>query len=107
MTEYRVVLVTSPDEESAANIARSLVEEGLAACVNIVARVRSIYSWKGAVHDDAETLLLIKTRTDLVQALIKTVQSRHPYDVPEVIALPIEAGSLPYLSWIAEVTRRS
>lgn len=107
MTDYRVVLVTAPGEETAATIARHLLEQGLAACVNIVPRVRSIYTWKGAVHDDAESMMLIKTRADLVTSLIKTVQAQHPYEVPEVIALPIEAGSHPYLNWITEVTRRS
>jgi periplasmic divalent cation tolerance protein len=95
-----VVLVTAPDAESAARIARTLIEEGLAACVNLVPGMRSIYRWQGAVQEDAESLLIAKTRAGLVPALAARVRALHPYELPEVIALPVVAGSEPYLDWV-------
>jgi len=95
-----VVLVTAPDAEVGARIARALVAEGLAACVNLVPGVRSIYRWQGAVHDDAEVLLIAKTRAALVSALGDRVRALHPYELPEVIALPVATGSEPYLEWL-------
>jgi periplasmic divalent cation tolerance protein len=95
-----VVLVTVPDHETAAGLARRLVEEGLAACVNVVPGVRSIYRWQGALQEDAEILLIAKTRAALVPALAARVGALHPYELPEVIALPVVAGSEPYLDWV-------
>lgn len=95
-----VVLSTFPDAEKAAQVARVLVDERLAACVNLVASVRSIYRWQGAVHDDAEVLLIAKTRAALVSALGDRVRALHPYELPEVIALPVATGSEPYLEWL-------
>ena len=95
-----VVLVTAPDSEVAAELARRLVEEGLAACVNLVPGVRSIYRWQGAVQEDAEILLIAKTRATLVDALAARVRALHPYELPEVIALAVAAGSEPYLDWV-------
>jgi periplasmic divalent cation tolerance protein len=100
-----VVLVTCPTAERAAEIARAVVEERLAACGNVVPGLRSIYRWEGKVQDDAEALLVLKTTRERFEALRERVLALHPYQVPEVIALPIEAGSAPYLAWIAEETR--
>jgi periplasmic divalent cation tolerance protein len=99
-----LVMVTAPDQTSAAAIGRALVQEGLAACVNLVGPIRSIYRWEGAVADEAEYLLLIKTRRELYTALETRVRALHSYQVAEVIALPIECGSAPYLHWLAQVT---
>jgi periplasmic divalent cation tolerance protein len=102
VTSARVVFVTCPDEECAVALARSLVEKRLAACVNVVQNVRSIYRWEDQVQQDTEVLLVVKTRVDRVAALTSTVQQEHPYDVPEVVVLPVEQGSRAYLSWIDE-----
>lgn len=95
-----VVLVTAPDAEVGARIGRALVEEGLAACANLVPGIRSIYRWEGAVHDDAEVLLILKTRAALSAALAARVRALHPYQLPEVLALPVAGGSEPYLDWV-------
>ncbi len=99
-----VVLVTAPSADKAAEIARALVEERLAACGNVVPQVRSIYRWEGAVQDEAEALLVLKTTRERFEALRARVLSLHPYQVPEVIALPVEAGHGAYLEWIAGST---
>lgn len=99
-----VVLVTAPDLAVGAEIARRLVEEGLAACVNLVPGVRSIYRWQGAVQEDAEILLIAKTRAARVDALAARVRALHPHELPEVIALAVVAGSEPYLDWVRAVS---
>jgi periplasmic divalent cation tolerance protein len=104
MTDALVVLVTTPSAELAAGLARTLVEERLAACGNVLPGVRSLYRWEGEVHDDTEALLVLKTSRARFEALRERVLSLHPYDVPEVLALPVEAGSAPYLAWIAGET---
>jgi len=105
-TTYAVVLVTVPNKEVARSVAHHLVENRLAACANIISTVESIYSWEGKIQQDEEVLLLIKTRMELVEgSLIPAVKSIHPYEVPEIIALPVTAGSQSYLNWISEVTR--
>jgi periplasmic divalent cation tolerance protein len=105
MTDALVVLVTAPTPERAAEIARALVEERLAACGNVVPGISSIYRWEGKVQDDQEALLVLKTARDRFEALRERVLALHPYQVPEVIALEVEAGSAPYLAWIASETR--
>ena len=95
-----VVLVTAPDPEVGAQLARRLVEEGLAACVNLVPGVRSIYRWQGALQEDAEILLIAKTRAALLDALVARVRALHPYELPEVVALAVAGGSAPYLDWV-------
>src|SRR5262245_23542546 len=95
-----VCFVTFPDEETARRVARALVEERLAACVNVIGGVRSIYSWKGSVCDDAEVMGVVKTTAARFEALRARVAALHPYEVPEVIALPVEAGHAPYLDWL-------
>lgn len=98
----RVALVTAPDAETGARIGRTLVEERLAACVNLVPGVRSIYRWEGAVEDDAEVLLVVKTTVARAEALAARVPEVHPYDVPEVLLLPVAEGSAPYLQWVRD-----
>ena len=100
--EKIVVLVTVPNEEEAARIARALVEERLAACANIIPSVRSIYRWKGEVCDDSECLLVIKTLWDRFDDLERRVKELHSYEVPEVIALRVVKGSEEYLDWVEE-----
>jgi periplasmic divalent cation tolerance protein len=97
-----VVFSTFPSPEQAAEVARTLVGEQLAACVNLVPAVRSIYRWQGAVHDEAETLAIVKTTSARLAALQARLVELHPYDVPEVIALPVTDGHAPYLAWIAD-----
>ncbi|MGQ9511353.1 MAG: divalent-cation tolerance protein CutA [Thermaceae bacterium] len=99
-----VVLITVPTEEKAKEIARALVEENLAACVNIVPGLTSIYRWKGEVVEDKELLLLVKTTTHRFPALRERVLALHPYTVPEIIALPIVEGHKDYLDWLRENT---
>ena len=103
-TEEIVVFVTAPGEEEAAKIALALVEAKLAACVNIIRDIRSIYAWQGNIEDDSELLLIIKTRKSLFDDLSAKVGELHSYDLPEVIALPIVDGSKEYLKWIGEST---
>lgn len=98
-----VVYVTCPPDP-APDLARALVQERLAACVNIVSSVRSFYTWKDAICDDAEVLMVIKTRETLFERLRAKVVELHPYDLPEVIALPIIAGHPEYLRWVEEST---
>jgi periplasmic divalent cation tolerance protein len=99
-----VVYVTVPPDTTGRALARALVEERLAACVNLLP-VESIYQWQGQVEEGAELLLVIKTRRALLDPLSARVRALHPYSVPEVIALPIEAGWPPYLQWIAAETQ--
>ena len=99
-----VVYVTAPNEDEATGIAKALVEAKLAACVNIISNIRSIYSWQGNLEDDSEVLMIIKTRKQLFDSLTVEVKKLHSYDVPEIIALPISLGSEDYLGWIREST---
>jgi periplasmic divalent cation tolerance protein len=102
---YIVVLCTAPDAQVGAEIGRGLVEQQLAACVNIVPGLRSIYSWQGEVKDDGEVQLLIKTRRARFEAVAQWIRANHPYTEPEIIALPIIAGSSTYLDWISAHTQ--
>jgi periplasmic divalent cation tolerance protein len=95
-----IVLCTFPTGERAAEVARTIVGEGLAACVNLVPQVRSIYRWQGALCDDAEQLALIKTTAAGFEALRLRLLALHPYDTPEIVALPLVAGHAPYLDWV-------
>lgn len=103
-SEPIVVYITAPGEEEAAVLARVLVEAKLAACVNMVSNVRSIYSWQGKIEDDRELLMIIKTQRHLFDRLAAKVREIHSYDVPEIIALPIVEGSPDYLRWLREST---
>ncbi|MDP2972827.1 MAG: divalent-cation tolerance protein CutA [Deltaproteobacteria bacterium] len=104
MSEPIVVLITCGSEEEALNISRALVEEQLAACVNLISPIRSIYRWEEKIWDEKEWLLIIKTQRIRFDELEKKVKSFHSYSVPEIIALPIIAGSSSYLDWLAEMT---
>jgi periplasmic divalent cation tolerance protein len=100
MTDKIVVLSTCETQEEAAALARHLVELQLAACVNIVGNIRSVYRWKDAIEDAAEWLLVIKSRRDLFAALQSEIGKKHSYEVPEVLALQVIDGSASYLSWL-------
>jgi periplasmic divalent cation tolerance protein len=100
-----VVFVTVPTEEVGKKIARKIVENRLAACVNITGGITSIYWWDEQVQEDSEKMLIIKTKIQLFPKLQETVKAYHPYSVPEIIALPLVEGSKPYLDWISEETR--
>ena len=102
MYEFIVVFVTAGSSAEGERLARALVEERLAACVNRIAAVQSVYRWQGEVEQSVEELLVIKTRADLFTALEKRVRELHSYAVPEVIALPIIDGSESYLQWLGE-----
>ncbi|XP_011881966.1 PREDICTED: protein CutA homolog [Vollenhovia emeryi] len=99
---HSVAYVTVPDDAVAKSLARGLVENKLAACVNIIPRITSIYEWKGKIQEEPELLLMIKTRTETVDALTQYVIKNHPYTVCEVISLPIHNGNPDYLKWISE-----
>jgi periplasmic divalent cation tolerance protein len=103
--QFLIVFVTVPDGEVAARVGRTLVEEKLAACVNIVPGLRSIYEYGGKVCDDAEVLCLFKTRRALYPALRDRLTALHPYEVPEIIAVLLAEGNAPYLAWLANGTR--
>jgi periplasmic divalent cation tolerance protein len=105
MSEALVVLTNCPDDEVADRIARTLVENGLAACVNRLARASSIYRWQGAIERATETPLLIKTTRERYPEVEQAIRSLHPYEVPEIVALAIEAGFAPYLRWIVDETQ--
>lgn len=100
---HSVAYVTVPDDAVAKRLARGLVENKLAACVNIIPRLTSIYEWEGKIQEESELLLMIKTRTEKVDTLTKYVKENHPYTVCEVISLPIQNGNSDYLKWISEV----
>lgn len=102
MTETVVVLVTAPSAEKAVEIARVVVQEKLAACGNVLPGIRSIYAWEGEMHDDAEALLVLKAPRKRLQELCDRVVALHPYDVPEVIGLPVEGGNERYIDWIIQ-----
>jgi periplasmic divalent cation tolerance protein len=102
VSERVVAFSTVGKAEDAERIARALVEWRLAACVNVVPGLVSIYRWKGAVQRDGEVLLVIKTRTERLEALREALAALHPYEIPELLALPVEAGHPPYLAWLDE-----
>jgi len=99
-----VVFITVSSEDEAAKIAKALVENKLAGCVNIIKNIRSIYSWQGKIEDEPEVLMIAKTQKHLFDSLMKKVKELHSYTVPEIIALPIVEGSEEYLKWLREVT---
>jgi len=107
LTDAAIVVLTNlPDQESARILARRLVEGRLAACVNIGASVESIYHWHGQIETGNEVPIAIKTRQVLFSEVEAAIREIHPYDLPEVIALPISGGSVAYLDWINAETRR-
>lgn len=104
-TDCRLVFCTCPDQETAARIAERLVGERLAACVNLLPGLTSIYRWQGAIEHATEVLLLIKTVAGRLPALTETLRGLHPYTVPEIIALPITDGLPDYLTWVSTCTQ--
>jgi len=103
--DFVVVFVTAPSAEVAANLAKVLVTEKYVACVNILPGLRSIYAWEGKMCDEQEVLCVLKTRRSLFAAVRERVVALHPYQVPEIIALPLVDGSAPYLAWLRDETR--
>jgi periplasmic divalent cation tolerance protein len=101
----RIVLTTTATPEEARTLSRTLVEEGLAACVSIVPSIESVYRWEGKIESANETMLLIKTAKEHLAALEQRLRAVHSYDVPEFLVLPLEAGSAPYLKWLDENLR--
>ncbi|MCE5194004.1 MAG: divalent-cation tolerance protein CutA [Nitrospiraceae bacterium] len=104
LIENIIVFITAQNEEKAVNIAKALVQEKLAGCVNIVKNIRSIYTWQDKIEDESEVLMIIKTKSSLFEKLNAKVKALHSYTVPEIIAIPIVNGSDDYLKWLNEVT---
>lgn len=104
-SDHAVILSTAPSVEVAETIVRTLVSEHMIACGTILPGATSIYTWDGAVHHASEVQLLLKTCTELAPTTAARLAELHPYDVPEVLILPVTAGSEPYLQWITDVTR--
>ncbi len=98
-----VVFSTFPDPDLAAEVARTVVGERLCACANLVPAVRSIYAWEGKLCDETETLAIMKTTSDRLDALIARLRGLHPYDVPEIVAVPVAGGHTAYLAWVSSI----
>lgn len=107
MNDILLVLTNVPDEATGEAIARSLVEGRLVACVNLLPAVQSIYQWQGAVEQARETILLIKTTPQRYGEVEAAIKERHPYEVPEIIAVPVTAGLPAYLNWVAMETEKN
>ncbi|MBN1255788.1 MAG: divalent-cation tolerance protein CutA [Deltaproteobacteria bacterium] len=99
-----IIFVTAASEQEAASIGKHLVEEGLAACANIIPQIRSIYRWKGDICDESESLILIKSRADLFEKIRSRIRELHSYEVPEITAISLEKGDADYLQWIETAT---
>jgi len=99
-SEYLIVFSTVPSVEVGTEIARDLVENMIAACVNIVPRIKSVYEWDGEIVEENESLLIIKTKQLFMDTLIERISEIHPYDIPEIIAMPVVEGNREYLNWI-------
>lgn len=104
MFSARIILSTIDNEQHAEQIAKTLVGERLAACVSIIPRLVSIYRWQGAVEQEHETLMMIKTTSDKVAGAMAKIKEMHPYEVPEIVSLPVDTGFQPYLDWIVGET---
>jgi periplasmic divalent cation tolerance protein len=105
MAEEIVILITAGSPDEAATIARTLVDEHLAACVNIIPGVRSFFFWEGRTQDATEVLMICKSRMPLMNAVIARVRTLHSYAVPEIIALPVADGLTSYLAWVKDATK--
>lgn len=105
MSKYRLVLVTAPNLAEAERMAQKVVEKSLAACVNIVPKIRSIYQWEGKVEQSRETLMLIKTTKAKLEKLQKRIKKMHSYEVPEILVFKIDDGDESYLQWIDSVVK--
>ncbi len=104
MTDAIVVLCTCPDEGSARELAQALLDEKLAACINLLPQVTSLYSWQGKQEESQEVQLIIKSRRTLFGILQQRITALHPYEVPEILALPVMCGNTAYLQWLQEQT---
>ena len=104
MTDVNVVFSTIDNQDQAVKISETLVTERVAACVNILPQVTSVYRWQGQIHKEPEYIMIIKTKTDKLDQLITRVKQLHPYDVPEIISFPIQHGLSSYLDWVVEQT---
>ncbi len=104
---FLIVLTTLPEPASAQALATALIADGLAACVNVLAPCTSVYRWQGKVETAAETPLLIKTTAAVYPALEAAIRARHPYELPEIVAVPVERGLPAYLAWVAASTAPS
>lgn len=104
--EAAAVFISAPSREEARRLARDLLERGLAACVQL-APIESLYVWDGAIQEEDEILLIVKTRAALFAALEARIREIHSYDTPEILALPVSAGSAPYLAWLKAATRKA
>ena len=107
MDQSIVIYVSAGSEQEALTIARTLVEERLAACANLIPKIRSIYRWEGKICDESECYLIVKTRQGLFQSIQERIKALHSYDVPEIIALPIVEGLDSYLRWINDETAKA
>lgn len=103
--DYMVVFITAPTEDEAAKIGKTLIEEKLAGCVNIIKGIRSVYSWQDKIEDEPEVLMVVKTKKELFTQLEKKVKLLHSYSVPEIIGIKINEGSEDYLNWLKKVTK--
>jgi periplasmic divalent cation tolerance protein len=105
VTDALLVFTTLPTADKAAEIAKLLVEEKLVACANLLPAIRSIYRWQGKLHDENEVLVLLKTRAENLERLKLRLLEIHPYELPEMLAVPVESGYQPYLDWLAGETK--
>jgi len=105
MTDLVIVLTTMPDDARSDEVARALVDERLAACVNVLPPMASTYRWRGAIERETERQLVIKTTRDRLQALETRMRKLHPYELPEFLVLNVEAASIAYAGWVAEQAR--
>ncbi|HKT51140.1 MAG TPA: divalent-cation tolerance protein CutA [Candidatus Angelobacter sp.] len=105
MTDTRIVLTTAGSPQEAEKIARALVERRLAACVNVIPQIQSVYRWKQKIEQETEWLLIIKTRLNMFESVRDAIKELHSYDLPECIMLDVSDGSEAYLNWINENTR--
>lgn len=105
--DFAIILTTASGEEEGRSIANTLVEKQLAACVNIIPKISSVYRWEGQIQSETEVLLLIKTTKDLEAEVYREVQKEHSYDTPELITLPIINGSEKYLDWMTNAVRKN
>lgn len=106
MRGFLVIFVAAASQQEGAEIGRTLVGEGLAACANIIPQVRSVYRWKGEIWDEAETLVIIKSREELFERIRRRIRELHSYEVPEIIAIELGKGDADYLKWMEEVTSK-
>jgi periplasmic divalent cation tolerance protein len=106
-SQYVIAFITTASVEEAGKIARTLVEEQLAACCNIINPITSVYRWEGDVVEDSETLIIAKTRKSLMKSLISRVGEIHSYEVPEIISVQLSEGAASYLKWLGESTREN